>query len=111
MRGGEPPNGGHSQSHPRSKRDTSPSLQQTTRDRVKDDVSPVVSIAVVEDATLMQQLQIGSPSLEIQQQVETFLTQSAPPPAQVAARQNEPQQQGHGKQVTRRSRCGPYFAL
>ena len=83
-RGGEPPGGGHSQSHPRSKRDTLRSLQQTTRDRVRDDVSRVVSTTVVEDATLMKSLEIGSPSLEIQQRAETFLAQSAPPPAQVA---------------------------
>ena len=40
---------------------------------------------------LMQALEIGAPSVEIQNKVETFLAQSAPPAAQDGVRQNEAQ--------------------
>ena len=58
--GGKPPDGGHSLTRQRTHRDILPSaLQSPTRDRARDDVSPLVSTTVVEDAALMQMLEIG----------------------------------------------------
>ena len=86
-RGGEPPKRGHSLSRQRTNRNISPSaLQQPTRDRARDDVSPVVNTTLVEDVVLMQALEIGAPSVEIQKKVETFLAQSTPPAAQDGVR-------------------------
>ena len=91
-RGGKPPDGGHALTRERTHRDILPSaLQSPTRDRARDDVSPLVSTTVIDDAALMQELEIGSPSLEIQKKVANFLAQSEPPVAQEETGQHEAQ--------------------
>ena len=91
-RGGKPPAGGHSLTRERNHRDISPSaLQFPTRDRARDDVSPLVSTTVIDVAVLMQELEIGSPSVEIQNKVENLLAHTTPTVAQEVPCQHEAQ--------------------
>ena len=91
-RGGKPPDGGHSLTRERTHCDISPSaLQSPTRGRAREDVSPQVSTTVIGGAVLMQELEIGSPSVEIQNKVENFLAHTTPPAAQEVPRQHEAQ--------------------
>ena len=72
-------------------RDVSPSALMSTRDRTRDDVSPQVPTTIVDDADLMQELEIAAPALEIQQKVANFLALSEPPADTVMPRQDEAQ--------------------
>ena len=72
-------------------RDVSPSALVSTRDRTRDDVSPQVTTTVVDNADLMQELEIAAPSLEIQNKVANFLAATDPPADTNTTRQNEAQ--------------------
>ena len=72
-------------------RDVSPSALVSTRDRIRDDVSPQVTATIFDNADLMQELEIAAPSLEIQNKVANFLAATDPPADTNTTRQNEAQ--------------------
>ena len=78
--GCKPADAGNSQNREQRTRDVSPSaLQFSTRDRTREDVSPQVTTTVVDDVVIVQELEIGAPSVEIQSKVTNFLAHAEPP--------------------------------
>ena len=89
--GCKPADAGNSQNRERT-RDVSPSaLQFSTCDRTSEDESPQVTTTVVDDVALMQELEIGAPSVEMQSKVTNFLAHSEPPVDTEMPRQSEAQ--------------------
>lgn len=91
-RGCKPAGAGNSPNREQHTSDVSPSaLKCVPCDRARENVSPKAAVTAVDNADLMQELEIAAPSVEIQSNVANFLAHVDPPVDQEMTQQNEAQ--------------------